>query len=56
MYSLYKINIDNKNLLKESLFNISKVVEIFLKKLIAFIITFNLLILIKKKYKKNNII
>ena len=48
MYNLYEININNKKLLKKSLFNVSKFVEKSLKKSIAFIITFNLLISIKK--------
>ena len=56
MYNFYKTNIDNKKLLKKLLFDISKFVEKSLKKLIIFIIKFNLLIAIKKKYEKNNII
>ena len=56
IYNLYKTNINNEKLLKESLFNISRFVEAILKKLITFVITFNLLIAIKKKYKSDNII
>ena len=53
MYNFYKINIDNEKLLKESLFDISKLVEKFLKESIIFVIIFNLLIAIKEKYEKN---
>ena len=56
IYNLYKTNIDNKKLLKKSLFNIVKSVKEFLKELIIFVITFNLLIAIKKEYEKNNIV
>ena len=56
IYNLYEINIDNKKSLKKSLFDVSKSVEKSLKKLIILIITFDLLITIKKKYEKNNVI
>ena len=55
IYNLYKINIDNKKLLKKSLFDISKFIKKILKKSIIFIIIFNLLIMIKKN-EKNNVI
>ena len=56
IYDLYEINIDNEKSLKESLFNVLKLIEKSLKELITFIITFDLLIAIKKEYEKNNII
>ena len=56
IYNLYKTNIDNKKLLKKSLFNIVKSVKEFLKELIIFVITFNSLIAMKKKYEKNDIV
>ena len=48
IYNFYKINIDNEKLLKKSLFNVSRFIKKSLKKLITFIITFNLLIAMKK--------
>ena len=56
MYNFYKISIDNKKSLKESLFDALRFVEKFLKELTIFVITFNLLIAIKKEYKSDNII
>ena len=50
MYDLYKTNIDNEKLLKESLSNTPKLIKKLLKKLTTFIIIFNLLIAIKKRY------
>ena len=50
MYNFYKINIDNKELLKESLFDILKFIEKLLKELITFVAIFDLLIAIKKEY------
>ena len=47
IYELYKINIDNKKLLKELLSNISRTIEKSLKELIALIITLNLIRRIK---------
>ena len=56
IYNFYKINIDNEKLLKESLFDVSKFIEKSLKELIIFVITFDLLIVIKKEYENNDII
>ena len=56
MYNFYKTNIDNKKLLKKSLFNTLKLIKKFLKKLTILVITFNLLIKVKKEYEKDNII
>ena len=47
IYELYKINIDNKKLLKELLSNISRTIEKSLKELTALIITLNLIRRIK---------
>ena len=56
MYNFYKINIDNEKLLKKSLFNASRFIKKSLKELTIFVITFDLLIAIKKEYKNDNII
>ena len=56
IYNFYKINIDNEKLLKESLFDVSKFIEKSLKESIIFVITFDLLIVIKKEYENNDII
>ena len=56
MYNFYKININNKKLLKESLFNVLKLVKKSLKELITFVVIFNLLITIKKEYENDNVI
>ena len=53
IYELYKIDIDNKKLLKELLLNISRSIEKLLKELIVFVIILNLIKRIKDKYKKN---
>lgn len=56
MYNLYKININNEKLLKESLSNTPRPIKELLKELTSFIITSNLLITIKKEYENDNII
>ena len=56
MYNLYKININNEKLLKKSLFDILRSVEKSLKELTIFVITFDLLITMKKKYENDNMI
>ena len=56
MYNFFKININNENLLKKSLFNISRFIKKLLKNLTIFVITFNLLNAIKEKYKNDNIV
>lgn len=43
IYNFYKTNINNKKLLKKSLFNISKIIKKLLKELINLIIILNLL-------------
>ena len=56
IYNFYKTIIDNEKLLKESLFNVLKGIEKSLKKLITFVITFDLLITMKKEYENDNVI
>ena len=56
MYNFYKTSIDNEKSLKESLFNILKFIKKLLKKLTIFIITFDLLNEIKKRYERDNIV
>ena len=56
MYNFYKTNIDNKESLKKSLFNVSRPVKKSLKESTTLITTFNLLIAMKKKYESNDVL
>ena len=56
IYNFYKINIDNEKFLKKSLFNVLRFIKEFLKELTILVVTFNLLIAIKKKYEGDNVI
>ena len=56
MYNLYKININNEKSLKESLFDVLKSVKKSLKESITFVVTFDLLIAMKKEYENDNVI
>ena len=55
IYNFYKTNIDNEKSLKELLFNILKFIEKSLKELIIFVITFDLLIAMKKEYESDDV-
>ena len=55
IYDFYNINISNKKSLKKSLSNVLKSIKKFLKELIIFVITFDLLIAIKK-YENDDVI
>ena len=56
IYNFYKINIDNEKFLKKSLFNVLRFIKEFLKELTILVVTFDLLIAIKKKYEGDNVI
>ena len=56
MYNFYEININNKKFLKESLFDISRFIKKSLKELTILVITFDLLIAMKKEYESDDII
>ena len=53
---MYKINTNNKKLLKESLLDILRSIKKLLKELIVFVITIDLIKRIKDAYKEDKIL